>query len=76
MSNVGTWQAQSNVEPVSTATIGGIANIANYGVLGGFMVLEYIVRRRVFATLPYRNFAEFARRMAGLGPAFWRDVLR
>lgn len=53
-----------------------LANIANYGVLGGFMVLEYIVRRRVFATLPYRNFAEFARRMAGLGPAFWRDVLR
>lgn len=53
-----------------------VSNIANYGVLGGFMVLEYIVRRRVFATLPYRNFAEFARRMAGLGPAFWRDVLR
>lgn len=35
MSNVGVWTAQSNVEPVSTATIGGIANIANYAIVSG-----------------------------------------
>lgn len=53
-----------------------IANVANYGLLGVFAVLEYQVRRVKFPVRPYRNAAEFARRMAALGPAFWRDFFR
>jgi hypothetical protein len=53
-----------------------IANVANYGLLAGFALIEYQVRRRRFPVRPYRNFAEFLRRMAALGPAFWRDFFR
>ena len=53
-----------------------IANVANYGVLGVFAVAEYQVRKRVFPVRPYRNAIDFARRMAALGPAFWRDFFR
>ncbi len=53
-----------------------IANIAGYGVLGGFAALEYIVRKFVFPVRPYRNLFDFARKMAALGPAFWRDFFR
>ena len=51
------------------------ANGLNYGLVGGFFVLEYLYRKRRFPGR-YRNFADFLRRMAGLGPAFWRDLLR
>lgn len=51
------------------------ANVLNYGFVGGFFLLEYLYRKRRFPGR-YRNFADFARRMAGLGPAFWRDVWR
>ncbi|NOT88132.1 MAG: ketosynthase [Lysobacter sp.] len=50
-----------------------IANIANYGVMGGFMLVEFQLRKRVFPVRPYRNAFDFGRRMAALGPAFWRD---
>ena len=53
-----------------------IANIANYGVMGGFMLIEFQWRKRVFPVRPYRNAFDFARRMAALGPAFWRDFFR
>jgi hypothetical protein len=53
-----------------------IANIAVYGVLGGFATLEYFVRKFVFPVRPYRNLFDFARKMAALGPAFWRDFFR
>lgn len=53
-----------------------IANIAIYGVLGGFATLEYFVRKLVFPVRPYRNVVDFARKMAALGPAFWRDFFR
>lgn len=53
-----------------------IANVANYGLLGGFALVEYLVRRRRFPVRPYKTFAEFVRRMAALGPAFWRDFFR
>lgn len=53
-----------------------IANIAVYGVLGGFATLEYVVRQFVFPVRPYRNLFDFARKMAALGPAFWRDFFR
>ena len=53
-----------------------IANIANYGVMGGFMLVEFQLRKWVFPVRPYRNAFDFARRMAALGPAFWRDFFR
>jgi uncharacterized membrane protein len=52
------------------------ANLLNYGIVGGALVVEYHWRKRVFPQRPYRNFIEFVRRMAALGPAFWRDVFR
>jgi hypothetical protein len=51
------------------------ANGLNYGLVGGFFVLEYLYRKRRFPGR-YRNFADFLQRMARLGPAFWRDLLR
>jgi hypothetical protein len=61
---------------VTNAQWSWIANIANYGVLAGFMLLEFQLRKRIFPVRPYRNAFDFARRMAALGPAFWRDFFR
>lgn len=49
-----------------------VANIANYGVLGGFALIEYQVRKFVFPVRPYRNIVDFGRQMAALGPVFWQ----
>lgn len=51
------------------------ANLCTYGIVGGFFIGEYLVRARRFPGR-YRSFADFLRRLAGLGPAFWRDFLR
>src|SRR5690606_26589302 len=51
------------------------ANIFNYGIVGGFFLVEFAYRQRPFPGR-YRSFAGFVRQMAGLGPAFWRDFLR
>lgn len=61
---------------VSHAQWSLFANFANYGLIGLFLLIEFQWRKRVFPERPYRNFAEFVRRMAALGPAFWRDLLR
>lgn len=53
-----------------------VANVANYGVIGGFMFIEYQLRKFVFPVRPYRNLPDFARQMAALGPEFWRGFLR
>jgi uncharacterized membrane protein len=53
-----------------------IANLGNYGVMGGFMLAEFQLRKRVFPVRPYRNVFDFARRMAALGPAFWQGFFR
>ena len=60
---------------VTEAQWSWFANWFNYGLVGGFFVLEYLYRKRRFPGR-YRNFADFARRMAGLGPVFWRDLFR
>lgn len=52
------------------------ANVLNYGVVGAAMAIEYHWRKRVFPQRPYRNFAEFVRRLVALGPGFWRDLFR
>jgi uncharacterized membrane protein len=51
------------------------ANGLNYGLVGGLFVGEYYVRVRRFPGR-YTSFFDFLRRMIGLGPAFWRGVLR
>ena len=51
------------------------ANLCNYGIVGGFFLLEYQLRKRHFPGR-YKNFLDFGRRMAALGPTFWRDFLR
>ena len=61
--------------PISPAQWSWFANVLNYGVIGGFFVLEFQWRRRRFPAR-YHGFLDFMRRMGGLGPAFWRDLLR
>lgn len=61
---------------VSHSAWSWFANLLNYGLVGGFMFAEFQYRKRHFPQRPYRNGIEFARRMAALGPAFWRDLLR
>ena len=53
-----------------------IANLLNYGIVGGFFVGEYALRRRFHPHRPYRNFADFVQQMARLGPDFWRGLFR
>lgn len=60
---------------VTEAQWSWVANLLNYGLVGGVFALEFLYRKRRFPGR-YRNFADFARRMASLGPAFWRDLLR
>lgn len=50
------------------------ANLLNYGIVGGFFVGEYVLRKRLFPHRPYRHFFDFLRQMAALGPRFWRDL--
>jgi uncharacterized membrane protein len=50
------------------------ANLLNYGIVAGFFLGEYALRRRYFPHRPYRNFVDFLRHMARLGPRFWRDL--
>jgi uncharacterized membrane protein len=53
-----------------------VANVLNYGIVAGAMMVEYHWRKRIFLQRPYRNFVEFMRQMAALGPGFWRDLFR
>lgn len=61
---------------VSQAAWSWFANLLDYGLAGLLMVIEYLVRMRMFPDRPYRTVPEFARRVGALGPAFWRDVVR
>jgi len=61
---------------ISHAQWSWAANIACWGLVGGFCVVEYWIRQRRFPQQPYRHAGDFVRQMAGLGPAFWRDLLR
>lgn len=62
--------------PVSHIQWSWLANVANWSLLGGFGLLEYAWRSWRFPLRPDRNLWHFARLLAGLGPAFWRDLLR
>jgi uncharacterized membrane protein len=60
---------------VSEAQWSWFANILNYGIVGGFFVGEYLVRKRRFPGR-YHSLLDFLQRMARLGPAFWRQLLQ
>ncbi len=60
---------------VTKAQWSWFANILNYGLVGGFFVLEFIYRERHFPGR-YDSLWHFLSSMARLGPAFWRDVMR
>ena len=51
------------------------ANIGDYVAIGGFMLVEYGYRRWRFPEHA-QGLATFLRRMARLGPGFWREALR
>ena len=61
--------------PITRTQWSWFANLLNYGVVGGFFLLEFQWRQRRFPGR-YQGFLDFLRRMGGLGPAFWRDLLR
>lgn len=61
--------------PVTQAQWSWCANIGNYGLIAGFMLVEFHGRQRRFPGR-YRNFLDFMRRMARLGPGFWADLFR
>lgn len=52
------------------------ANLVNYGVVALFFVAEFAYRHRRFPQRPYRDFPDFLRQLARLGPEFWRALLR
>ena len=62
--------------PVTHEQWSWCANVADWGLIGGFFALEYAVRSQLFPQRPYRNALDFMRQMGQLGPAFWRDLLR
>ena len=61
--------------PITRTQWSWFANLLNYGVVGGFFLLEFQWRQRRFPGR-YQGFLDFLRRMGGLGPAFWHDLLR
>ena len=61
--------------PITRTQWSWFANLLNYGVVGGFFLLEFQWRQRRFPGR-YQGFLDFLRRMGGLGQAFWRDLLR
>ena len=62
------------VVAVSQGAWSWFANLLNHGIVGGFFIGEYVVRRRLFPDRPYRNFVDFMRRLGALGPRFWREL--
>ena len=61
--------------PITRTQWSWFANISNYGVIGGFFIAEYQLRKRRFPGR-YDSSLHFLRKLAALGPAFWRDFLR
>ena len=60
---------------VSEAQWSWCANVGNYGLIAGFLLLEFGYRQRRFPGR-YRSFLHFLQKMARLGPAFWQGVVR
>lgn len=61
---------------VSQLTWSWFAHLLDYGIIGGFMVGEYLLRDRLFPDRAFRSPGDFARRARALGLDFWREVWR
>ncbi|MFT4247253.1 MAG: hypothetical protein QM581_04320 [Pseudomonas sp.] len=61
---------------ISHAQWSWFANLACWGLIGGFAAAEYAIRQRHVEEQPYRTPAQFVRQLVQLGPAFWRELLR
>jgi hypothetical protein len=59
--------------PIDQAHWSWFAGPFNLGVMVGFFLIEFTIRQRRFPGR-YASLFDFMRRMAQLGPAFWRDV--
>lgn len=59
--------------PIDQAHWSWFAGVFNLGVMVGFFLVEFTIRQRRFPGR-YTGLFDFMRRMAQLGPAFWRDV--
>ena len=60
---------------VTDAQWSWFANWINYGLVGLIFLAEFIYRKRRFPGR-YKSLLDFGRKVAGLGPAFWRDLLK
>lgn len=58
---------------VSRAGWSWFANLLDYGIVGGFFLGEFLVRQWRFPRRDAGGFVHFLRRMAALGPGFWRQ---
>lgn len=70
--------ARAGIDPawsISDRQWSWFANWLNYGLVGAVFAIEFGYRKRRFPGR-YKNAADFFRRMAGLGPAFWRDLFK
>jgi hypothetical protein len=59
--------------PIDQSHWAWFAGVFNLGVMAGFFLIEFTIRQRRFPGR-YTSLFDFMRRMAQLGPAFWRDV--
>lgn len=53
---------------VPQAVWSGFANLAEYGIVAGFFVIEYAYRRRRFPQQPHAKLFDFVRRLAAIAP--------
>lgn len=61
--------------PISDSQWSWFANWLNYGLVAAVFVIEFTYRKHRFPGR-YKNAVDFFRRMARLGPAFWRDLFK
>jgi uncharacterized membrane protein len=59
--------------PVDSVRASWCAGVFNIVLMVGFFLVEFAIRQRRFPGR-YHNLVDFLRRMARLGPEFWRDV--
>jgi uncharacterized membrane protein len=52
------------------------SDIGSNVLVGLMFIVEYTYRRRIFPWQPYRNFFDFLRRAAAIGPALLADLMR
>jgi hypothetical protein len=52
------------------------SDIGSNVLVGLMFVAEYTWRRQLFPWQPYRNFFDFLRRAAAIGPALFADLMR